>query len=475
MRLFKAWYQVKDKKNKQTKSKKPKNKQTRNWYIELRDHRQILRRIPAFVDKAASEALGRKIERLVSFKVAGEQPDPPLSRWIEQIPDNLRLRLARLGLIDGTRISMAKPLSEHIDDFQKTIGDDTAYAKRRASAVRQICDACKFRTWQDISGSEVRKYLSGLRMSGAIAHSTFNDRIKVIKQFCRWMVRDRRAVESPVGYLKTEKVTVIRHERRPLDPEEVRRLLKTTYAARERFNMTGPERVMLYRLAIETGLRRNELKSLRVSSFDLEANTVTARAYMTKNKNLAKLPLRPDTATQLRVFFVGKKPDAQAFAVPVNTAHMIKADEVDAGIPYVDDEGRYADFHALRHTTASWLAANNVHPKIAQSIMRHSDINLTMSRYTHVFTDQEAEAVARFPDLSLASCEDQDEGGDIDVGQKDSLVDDLPNEAGEQRISMNSSEQTVLPDGSKNGVFAMTGRVQNDEKVSVGVPIVDTA
>ena len=98
MRLFKAWYQAKDKKNKQTKSKKPKNKQTRNWYIELRDHRQVLRRIPAFVDKAASEALGRKIERLVSFKVAGEQPDPPLSRWIEQIPDNLRLRLARLVL-----------------------------------------------------------------------------------------------------------------------------------------------------------------------------------------------------------------------------------------------------------------------------------------------------------------------------------------------------------------------------------------
>jgi hypothetical protein len=154
---------------------------------------------------------------------------------------------------------------------------------------------------------------------------------------------------------------------------------------------------------------------------------------------------------------------------------MIKADEADAGIPYVDDEGRYADFHALRHTTASWLAANNVHPKIAQSIMRHSDINLTMSRYTHVFTDQEAEAVARFPDLSLASCEDQDEGGDIDVGQKDSLVDDLPNEAGEQRISMNSSEQTVLPDGSKNGVFAMTGRVQNDGKNAVGVPTGNTA
>jgi len=55
----------------------------------------------------------------------------------------------------------------------------------------------------------------------------------------------------------------------------------------------------------------------------------------------------------------------------------------DAGIPYVDGAGRYHDFHALRHTTGSWLAANGVHPKVAQAIMRHSDINLTMSRYTH--------------------------------------------------------------------------------------------
>ena len=51
----------------------------------------------------------------------------------------------------------------------------------------------------------------------------------------------------------------------------------------------------------------------------------------------------------------------------------------------------------------SWLAANNVHPKITQSILKHSDINLTMSRYTHTLRGQEAQAVAELPDLSLAS------------------------------------------------------------------------
>jgi len=88
-------------------------------------------------------------------------------------------------------------------------------------------------------------------------------------------------------------------------------------------------------------------------------------------------------------------------------AKVLKADLADAGIPYVDDSGRYADFHSLRHTTGSLLAASGVHPKVAQSIMRHSDINLTLGRYSHVFKGQESDAVAGLPDLSQPSIEKQ--------------------------------------------------------------------
>ena len=90
--------------------------------------------------------------------------------------------------------------------------------------------------------------------------------------------------------------------------------------------------------------------------------------------------------------------------------HGFRRDRVgdgSAGILYVDDSGRYADFHSLRHSTGSLLAASGVHPKIIQSIMRHSDINLTMSRYTHIFRGQESEAVAKLPNLGLPSEEKQ--------------------------------------------------------------------
>ena len=63
---------------------------------------------------------------------------------------------------------------------------------------------------------------------------------------------------------------------------------------------------------------------------------------------------------------------------------MLRRDLQAAGIPYRDEEGRVLDFHSLRHTFGTNLARAGVAPKVAQELMRHSDINLTMMTYTHV-------------------------------------------------------------------------------------------
>ncbi len=85
----------------------------------------------------------------------------------------------------------------------------------------------------------------------------FNFYLAAFKQFCRWMVRDGRASESPVAHLTGLNVkTDRRHDRRALTVEELRWLMETTRDGPERFGMTGPEQAMLYRVAVETGLRR---------------------------------------------------------------------------------------------------------------------------------------------------------------------------------------------------------------------------
>jgi integrase len=58
------------------------------------------------------------------------------------------------------------------------------------------------------------------------------------------------------------------------------------------------------------------------------------------------------------------------------------------------------DFHALRHTFITSLAAAGVHPKTAQMLARHSTITLTMDRYTHTLRGAEAAALASLADVA---------------------------------------------------------------------------
>jgi len=84
---------------------------------------------------------------------------------------------------------------------------------------------------------------------------------------------------------------------------------------------------------------------------------------------------------------------------------MLREDLEKAGVEYLDEQSRYADFHSLRHTFISNLAMSGVHPKIAQSLARHSDINLTMNRYTHVLLETQSDALEGLPELASMKIE----------------------------------------------------------------------
>jgi len=361
MRVYRQSYRSKD----------GQRKHATAWTIELRDHLRRQRRFSGFKDRRQSEALGRQIQRLVDCRVGGDQPDAQLLRWLETVPTRIRNRFVRCGLLDAHRAASGKRLTEHLADFHASLiakGTTTQQAAQVTSRARRIVEGCQFRSWSEIQASKVQRFLADLRDNGnGISAQTSNGYLQAIRQFGKWMVADRRATESPVEHLKGMNArTDRRHDRRPLELDEVRRLLATTQASERQAKMSGPERALLYRLAIETGLRANELRSLKVGSFDLERRRVAVQAAYSKRRREDELPLRPDTVRELREAFAAKTPEAKAFDMPDRTSNMIRRDLEDAGIPWEDAAGRFADFHALRHTTGSFLAAVGVHPKVAQ-------------------------------------------------------------------------------------------------------------
>ncbi|MFM7037994.1 MAG: tyrosine-type recombinase/integrase [Planctomycetaceae bacterium] len=78
---------------------------------------------------------------------------------------------------------------------------------------------------------------------------------------------------------------------------------------------------------------------------------------------------------------------------------MLQIDLAEADVPYVDANGLFADFHALRHTYITNLARNGVSLVTAQKLARHSTPMLTAQRYTHIDLQDQKVAVDRLPSL----------------------------------------------------------------------------
>jgi len=66
-------------------------------------------------------------------------------------------------------------------------------------------------------------------------------------------------------------------------------------------------------------------------------------------------------------------------------------------LKYQDSDGRFADFHANRHTFITNLCKADISPKTVQTLARHSDIRLTMNLYSHVDLADRSDAISRLP------------------------------------------------------------------------------
>ncbi len=268
--------------------------------------------------------------------------------------------------------------------------------------------------------------LSALRVRGLSLRSTrrgpgastSNHYLTAAKGFTRWLVKDRRVADDVLAHLSRINAKAdVRRERRTLDAGDFGKLLAAAEAGPLRYGLSGPDRVLLYRTAAYTGLRASELASLSERSFNLAADppTVTVEAGYSKRRRRDVLPVHPQLAADLHGWFDSRSAatmatlriDGSACDVRLwpgawasYAASIIRSDLEAAGVPYGDDAGRVFDFHALRHQFISMLAAAGVHPKEAQELARHSDINLTLSRYTHVGLRDTAAAVGRLPSIA---------------------------------------------------------------------------
>lgn len=382
-----------------------KKKQTKVWRVEFRDHNNIRRRVSGYRDKKGSEQLERIIEQLVACQRNGLLPEGDLVRAVEMMRANVRNRLVEWGVLDKRRQHAAKPLADHLDDYEAELvakGASSKWARMVNTRARRVFDHAGCKSLSDLTANRVLIAADDLRQSSGQSIQTYNHTLAACKAFTKWAAPDRMQVD-PLSKLKGRNAKANRvHNRRALTAGEARDLLAAAEAGPESWGAAGPERALIYRLAMETGLRANEIRTLTGNAFNLDGlqQSVTVEARHAKNRKSATLPLRPVLADLLRAHLQDKLPGALAFNMPASThtAEMLRGDLAAAGVDYQTDQG-FADFHALRHTFISNLARAGVMPNVAKELARHSTITLTMDYYTHTALGDNALAVAKLPDL----------------------------------------------------------------------------
>ena len=378
--------------------------ETELYHISFFDNGQIKRDLEGFTDAAATAMLGEKVKTLLHCQANRQTPDLDLQKWMENMPLQIRDQLVEFGLIDLKRSAAGKTLAELIAEFGQSLAAKEVtqgYISETLQQLKRLFDGVKY--FSDISAATVETYLKQRRQKG-MSFRRSNGYLMAAKMFCNWMIDTDYAHESPLRHLKGLNTELDRRrERRAATPDELRRLIEVTKSSGESFGMTGYERSLLYRFTAETGLRANEIRTLKISAFDFGTQTVTVETCYSKHRKEDRLPLRHELAEELKGFTANKLPTTKVFggsykALTDRTSEILRDDLSLAGISYIDEAGRVFDFHALRHTFITNLS--KAPSRVAQALARHRSSAMT-DKYTHARLIDERAALENLPDLSL--------------------------------------------------------------------------
>jgi integrase len=171
-------------------------------------------------------------------------------------------------------------------------------------------------------------------------------------------------------------------------------------------------------LAVTTGMRRGEILGLRWHDLDLDAGRATVQRTLEETRAGVR-PKQPKTAKGRRVVAL---PLVAVEALRRCRAETRGDDSVGGeasvvtrrlGQPWSPDEFSRAfasamrraglggvRFHDLRHTHATLLLRQGVHPKIVSERLGHATVSITLDTYSHVLPGMQEEA-ARKLDAAL--------------------------------------------------------------------------
>lgn len=298
----------------------------------------------------------------------------------------------------AAQATIEKHLRAYISDLETTCSS-SKHTQVCHDRIKLLIRECCWSKLSDIDSSSFMEWRAGQKKTP----KTLNDYQSALNSFLVWLKENGLLEANPIERVKKVPVRG-RHKfhHRAFTYADIAELL----------NVSGDRR-FAYVTAIYTGLRRGELEALQWGDIHLEEETpyLVARASTTKNGKQAMIKLHHEVIESLRFIRpIEPKIDQLVFDVP--TIEQFKKDLAEANIEYIDAQGGRADFHSLRHTFATWNALVGNSPQVTKSLMRHSDIKLTMNVYTDVSKLPTSAAIDLLPSIETPQIAPQKSGSE---------------------------------------------------------------
>lgn len=363
--------------------------------------------ISGFRSRRASDVLAGRVRELCEHRLAGGLPDASLVLWIQNdLDEGRKKRLMADGIIDGDLIRVAVTLEQHIDQWEETLhlGNTDKYVQNTMKRVNVVTAGMK--NIAEVTHDRVAAKLNELGRAGK-SQATINHYTTAIKMFTRWMWVQGRIHRDPLAAMKRVKVTEEKRPRLELTMPEVRAIIEAANrwekSEHGRPAFLGPERAIMYQLAVETGLRENEIVTLRVADLDVFGRSLIVRACNAKNGKKTAQPLRPEMMALLESHTASRHRDDPIFGANCRwaTARALGdwfAKDRDAARVAKETDRGFADFHSFRHTFITQVGRFN-DIKTTQELARHADPRTTV-KYMHTDDQRLRLAVMNIPGVS---------------------------------------------------------------------------
>jgi integrase len=302
-------------------------------------------------------------------------------------------------LIEPTKMTTGEWLQRWIDVYVKNSKKKRLRTIETYESVvrRHLIPAFDKIPLQQLSAGHIQHYYN----TSELASSTLEQHHAILHQALKVATINERLLNVNPAEMVVEKPVAERNfDMQVWDEEEVRLFLTVARDA-------GTEVEAFYTLAIETGMRKGELCGLMWDDVDINARRISVRRTLLKagpepvlgvpkTGRGRAITISPQTASLLRKHQLRQKELKLSLGGAYKDRDFVFAKENGDPIQInnfgqrsfanlIESAGvKKIRFHDLRHTCATLLLAKGVNPKIVQERLGHSDISMTLNRYSHV-------------------------------------------------------------------------------------------